>query len=123
MYILLFEEGLKRFILKFGSGIYLQLCRFTTFLENAFKRPPPTRLLFSISRAPPTCIWKGHRYKSVNTCSLDSTDSNVVNQPSPPAITNLYQTQLLDYDESAFLQVCLGYSPVVDGANRILACV
>ena len=45
----------------------------------------------------------------------------VVSQPSPPAIANLYHTQSLDYDESAFLQVCVGYSQAVAGANRVLA--
>ena len=64
-----------------------------------------------------------HPCKSVNTCILNSTDSNVANQPSPPAIANLYQTQLLGYDESDFLQVCLGHSQIVGGANRVLAYV
>ena len=47
-----------------------------TLPGKCFQRPPPARHLFSISRAPPTRIWKGHRYRSVDTCFLDSTDSN-----------------------------------------------
>ena len=111
MYIFLVEAGLKSLVLKFGSGICLQLGRSTTFLENAFKG--------HYQRG----TWKGHRYRSVGTCILYSTDRNDVNQPRPPAIANLYLTKLLDYDESAFMQVCVGYSQVVGGANRVLACV